>query len=130
MSQAKSLFSCRLVHTAPGHGVEDFDVCRSHADLNLPVLCPVDDAGCFTSEAGGDLVGLSVLKEGNLAALQVRDLVTWKLAYIRVHCKSCLEIGQCRLCPAHGILFSSLSVRLEDKTACPDSRHETVVCKR
>jgi isoleucyl-tRNA synthetase len=32
---------------------------------NLPLLSPVDDVGAFTSEAGEDLVGLSVLGEGN-----------------------------------------------------------------
>jgi hypothetical protein len=47
-------------------------VCRSHPSMKLPVLCPVDDAGCFTVDAGEDLVGLHVLKDGNLVALKVR----------------------------------------------------------
>lgn len=37
------------VHTAPGHGVEDFEVGKKY---HLPVLCPVDDKGVFTHEAG------------------------------------------------------------------------------
>ena len=39
------------VHTAPGHGVEDFDVCHSHYP-DLPVIVPVDDNGVLTGEAG------------------------------------------------------------------------------
>lgn len=38
------------VHTAPGHGEDDFAVGRRY---NLGVLCPVDDQGCMTSEAPG-----------------------------------------------------------------------------
>lgn len=39
-----------LVHTAPGHGEDDFYV---SAKYNLDVLCPVDEKGVFTSEAPG-----------------------------------------------------------------------------
>jgi hypothetical protein len=59
------------VHTAPGHGAEDFDVVKRHAESRLPVLCPVDDAGRFTAEAGGSLEGLEVLGAGNAAMLKV-----------------------------------------------------------
>ena len=38
-----------IVHIAPGFGQDDFDVCRS-LDPEFPVVCPVDEAGCFTSE--------------------------------------------------------------------------------
>jgi isoleucyl-tRNA synthetase len=38
------------VHTAPGHGEDDFIVGQKY---NLDVLCPVDDKGCFTNEAPG-----------------------------------------------------------------------------
>jgi isoleucyl-tRNA synthetase len=47
-----------LVHMAPGHGEEDFEVGRRN---DLPVLSPVDPSGRFTSEAG------------KYAGLQVRD---------------------------------------------------------
>lgn len=40
-----------LVHGAPGHGFEDFDIASRHGLLDL-VLCPVDEEGKFTSEAG------------------------------------------------------------------------------
>ena len=38
-----------VVHIAPGFGQDDFDVCRAY-DANFPVVCPVDEAGQFTSE--------------------------------------------------------------------------------
>ncbi|MBR6730507.1 MAG: isoleucine--tRNA ligase [Alphaproteobacteria bacterium] len=38
-----------IVHIAPGFGQDDFDVCRS-LNPEFPVVCPVDEAGCFTSE--------------------------------------------------------------------------------
>ncbi len=37
------------VHTAPGHGVEDFEIGKVY---NLDVLSPVDNRGIFTEEAG------------------------------------------------------------------------------
>ncbi|WP_346668687.1 isoleucine--tRNA ligase [uncultured Subdoligranulum sp.] len=47
------------VHTAPGHGVEDFEVCVNHYP-QLPIVVPVDDAGCLTEEAGKEFAGLKV----------------------------------------------------------------------
>ncbi len=38
-----------IVHTAPGHGQEDFE---TGARYNLPVLSPVDASGKFTEQAG------------------------------------------------------------------------------
>ena len=40
---------CGCVHTAPGHGVEDFEVGMRYG---LEVLSPVDNRGYFTAEAG------------------------------------------------------------------------------
>ncbi|KAG2422803.1 hypothetical protein HXX76_015750 [Chlamydomonas incerta] len=53
-----------LVHTAPGHGQEDYLVGQR---CGLPLLSPVDDAGCFTAEAGERFAGLQVQGEGNKA---------------------------------------------------------------
>lgn len=39
-----------LVHTAPGHGEDDYFVSKKY---NLPVISPVDNRGCFTDEAPG-----------------------------------------------------------------------------
>jgi len=38
-----------IVHIAPGHGPEDFEIGLRHG---LPVFCPVDERGRFTAEAG------------------------------------------------------------------------------
>lgn len=38
------------VHTAPGHGVDDFEVCRKYSDIEMVV--PVDSKGVLTEEAG------------------------------------------------------------------------------
>ena len=61
----------RIVHTAPGHGHEDFLAAK---DLGLEPLCPVDDEGRFTQEAGDAFVGLPVQTAGNKAVLEVRLL--------------------------------------------------------
>ena len=47
------------VHTAPGHGVEDFEICVNHYP-QVPVVVPVDDAGRLTAEAGEKFAGLKV----------------------------------------------------------------------
>src|SRR3990170_2072088 len=49
-----------LVHTAPGHGPEDFDLGQAHG---LTPFSPVDERGRFTAEAG-DYVGRQV-REAN-----------------------------------------------------------------
>ncbi|GET37073.1 isoleucine--tRNA ligase [Microseira wollei] len=50
-----------LVHTAPGHGLEDYMVGQRY---NLPILSPVDADGKFTAEAG-QFAGLSVVTKGD-----------------------------------------------------------------
>jgi len=55
-----------LVHTAPGHGQEDYLVGQRYG---LELLSPVDDAGCFTEEAGERFKGLSVQGDGNKAVV-------------------------------------------------------------
>ena len=54
-----------LVHTAPGHGQEDYLVGQRYG---LPILSPVDADGNFTEEAG-QFAGLNVLGEGNTAVI-------------------------------------------------------------
>lgn len=50
-----------LVHTAPGHGQEDYITGQKYG---LPILSPVDDGGKFTEEAGS-FAGLQVVAKGN-----------------------------------------------------------------
>ena len=38
------------VHTAPGHGVDDYNVCRNYPEI--PVICPVNGDGVLTEESG------------------------------------------------------------------------------
>ena len=54
-----------LVHTAPGHGVDDYNVCQKY---NILPYCPVDDRGFMTSEAGERLAGL-FYEEANAVVL-------------------------------------------------------------
>jgi len=55
-----------LVHTAPGHGVDDFSVGQRYG---LPILSPVDEEGNYTAEVGR-LKGLNVLKDANAAVIE------------------------------------------------------------
>ncbi|TDH71990.1 hypothetical protein CCR75_002438 [Bremia lactucae] len=57
-----------IVHTAPGHGQDDYNVWMAHSSTSNEqpaILCPVDADGRFTADAGLDLEGLSVLEDGN-----------------------------------------------------------------
>ncbi|ESN99013.1 hypothetical protein HELRODRAFT_188978 [Helobdella robusta] len=59
-----------LVHTAPAHGVEDFQVALK---FNLPMDCHVDDDGKYMGDADCSykhLQGLPVLGEGNQQVLK------------------------------------------------------------
>ncbi|KAL8933737.1 MAG: hypothetical protein Q9216_006229 [Gyalolechia sp. 2 TL-2023] len=59
-----------LVHIAPGHGMDDYELCRHH---KIETYVPVDDAGRFTGHVSSPwskaLVGTAVLHEGNEAVL-------------------------------------------------------------
>ncbi|NUL83312.1 MAG: isoleucine--tRNA ligase [Armatimonadetes bacterium] len=55
-----------VVHTAPGHGAEDFYTGRKYG---LPILCPVDGNGRFTEEAG-EFAGLPIAPEGNQRVIE------------------------------------------------------------
>lgn len=81
------------VHTAPGHGVEDFDVCAQHYP-QIETVVPVDKYGKLT-ELAGPFAGLStedankaiaqhLEKTGNLFALQ-------KIIHQYPHCWRCKE---------------------------------------
>ncbi|KAI0881268.1 isoleucyl-tRNA synthetase [Annulohypoxylon maeteangense] len=71
-----------LVHLAPGHGFDDYEVCRS---LGIPVVAPIDDHGRFTEDAFPDLPEAllsspSVIEGGGqdvLSLLQVYADVLW-----------------------------------------------------
>ncbi len=68
------------VHTAPGHGAEDFVVCQNY---DLPVIVPVDDRGYMNADAGkyngifydktNELIVDDLKKAGALLAVQTID---------------------------------------------------------
>ncbi|OJJ51757.1 hypothetical protein ASPZODRAFT_108745 [Penicilliopsis zonata CBS 506.65] len=60
-----------LVHCAPGHGMDDYEVCLARG---IPAFAPVNDQGQFTEKAMPSdpalLCGKHVLGEGNSAVLE------------------------------------------------------------
>ena len=78
-----------LVHTAPGHGQEDYQTGLRH---KLPILMPVNDRGVFTAE-GAPFEGQHVLKANDaiVADLQARGILfhTEKIRHSYPHCWRC-----------------------------------------
>lgn len=56
-----------VVHTAPGHGQEDFALGQR---CNLGILSPVNAKGVYTPEAGEAFAGLHIVKDGNTSVIQ------------------------------------------------------------
>ena len=48
-----------MVHIAPGHGPEDFEIGKA---FGIEPYCPVDEGGKFTSDVGEHYAGLYVKK--------------------------------------------------------------------
>ncbi|KAI1404910.1 isoleucyl-tRNA synthetase [Hypoxylon fuscum] len=75
-----------LVHLAPGHGFDDYEVCRP---LDIPVAAPIDDQGKFTQDAFPDLpealLSAPSVNEGGgqsvLSLLQLNCDVLWVEKY-------------------------------------------------
>ena len=57
------------VHTAPGHGADDF---ATGVKYGLPILNPVDAAGKFTAEAG-PYAGMFIFKANNKIVEDLRE---------------------------------------------------------
>ncbi|MBI3552069.1 MAG: isoleucine--tRNA ligase [Elusimicrobia bacterium] len=79
-----------VVHTAPGHGADDF---HTGLKYELDVLCPVDASGRFT-DAAPEFKGKQVFEEGNpavVAALKERGqlLAEEKISHSYPHCWRC-----------------------------------------
>ncbi len=80
------------VHTAPGHGVEDFEVCRKYPQIKMVV--PVDHKGILTEEAGAfkglstsdanKAIAAALEQSGNLFALT-------KIIHQYPHCWRCKQ---------------------------------------
>ncbi len=79
-----------LVHTAPGHGQEDYEVGRT---FDLEVFAPVDDRGRFTGEVGEPLAGEAVFA-ANPKVMELLDaagalLAHGEIAHSYPHCWRC-----------------------------------------
>ena len=57
-----------LVHTAPGHGHDDFRVLTGK--YKVDPFCPVDNHGKYTNEIDDELTGIDVLTEGNTKIIE------------------------------------------------------------
>ncbi len=79
-----------LVHTAPGHGTEDYATGRAYG---LPTLSPVDASGRYTSEAPADLVGKNVLAANPVVVATLREsgllYHEFSFAHSYPHCWRC-----------------------------------------
>ncbi len=69
-----------LVHTAPGHGEDDYRIGKIY---NLDILCPVDDKGFMTEEAGA-FAGMyyEVANEAIVEALETSKVLLRKDRFI------------------------------------------------
>ena len=79
-----------LVHTAPGHGHEDYLACKRYGDIE--VICPVDEKGYMTAEAGS-LEGMKYT-EANKKVIEVLGetgalLAKKELTHPYPHCWRC-----------------------------------------
>ena len=60
-----------LVHTAPGHGADDYIVCQKYG---IKPYCPVDDKGYMMAECGEGIAGL-FYEDANKVVLEKLDAV-------------------------------------------------------
>lgn len=78
------------VHTAPGHGVEDFEVCRNYPQI--PMLVPVDHKGIMTADAG-EFEGLTTNDANKAIAKKLEDnnrlFALEKIIHQYPHCWRC-----------------------------------------
>lgn len=79
------------VHTAPGHGVEDFEVCVNHYP-EIPIVVPVDSKGYLTKEAG-KYAGLSTDEANKVIANDLEEsghlFAVEKIIHQYPHCWRC-----------------------------------------
>ena len=78
------------VHTAPGHGVEDFIVCKNYPEI--PIVVPVDAKGRLTEEAG-QFAGLTTEEANKPIAMHLDEIgalfALKKIEHQYPHCWRC-----------------------------------------
>ncbi|MGN0663998.1 MAG: isoleucine--tRNA ligase [Negativibacillus sp.] len=79
------------VHTAPGHGTEDFEVCVNHYP-EIKIIVPVDSKGYLT-EAAGKFAGLSTDEANKAIAADLTEsghmFAVEKIVHQYPHCWRC-----------------------------------------
>ena len=78
------------VHTAPGFGVEDFDICKKYPEIEIVV--PVDADGRLTAEAG-QFAGLTTSEANKVIGAHLEEtgamLATQRIVHQYPHCWRC-----------------------------------------
>lgn len=78
------------VHTAPGHGVDDYNVCLNYPEI--PVICPVNADGVLTEEAG-QFAGLTTDEANKKIAIYLDEtnalFALQKIIHQYPHCWRC-----------------------------------------
>ncbi|MGN1124220.1 MAG: isoleucine--tRNA ligase [Eubacterium sp.] len=78
------------VHTAPGHGVDDFIVCKKYPEI--PIVVPVDAKGRLTEEAG-QFAGLTTEEANKPIAMHLDEIgalfALKKIEHQYPHCWRC-----------------------------------------
>ena len=78
------------VHTAPGHGVDDYNVCTNYPEI--PVICPVNADGVLTEEAG-QFAGLTTDEANKKIAIYLDEngylFALKKIIHQYPHCWRC-----------------------------------------
>ena len=78
------------VHTAPGHGVDDFNVCQNYPEIDT--ICPVDSNGVLTEEAG-QFAGLTTDEANKKIAIHLDEtgalFALKKIVHQYPHCWRC-----------------------------------------
>ncbi|MCL2037005.1 MAG: isoleucine--tRNA ligase [Oscillospiraceae bacterium] len=87
------------VHTAPGFGVEDYEVCGSYKNSDgspmFEIIVPVNENGIMTADSGDFIAGLTTDKAGKPIAARLEEagllLGIEKLVHSYPHCWRCRE---------------------------------------
>ena len=79
------------VHTAPGHGVDDFNICKNYEQIGISV--PVDSEGRMTEEAGPICAGMTTDEANKAIAIHMDKtgslFAMKKIVHQYPHCWRC-----------------------------------------
>src|SRR5438552_2540195 len=104
-----------LVHTAPGHGHDDFVIGKRYG---LEIYCPADNGGRFTTEVE-QFAGLSVFEANPriVEFMRARDVLLFSENYAHryPHCWRCKNPVIFRATPQWFIAMDSLAEELTEK---------------